>query len=88
MLTRQTVIILAVLVSTTALAQEQPAFAPIERDLWESMQRAFGDISMPLPAHQQVISVMQQVAREAQMREMRRKAAAEKSAPPAEPATK
>lgn len=48
-----------------ASAQEMP---PIDRDLWQAMQQAFANVSMPLQAHQQVQQIMQGVEQQAAQR--------------------
>jgi len=63
-----------VLASTSAFAQ-QPDMPPIDRDLWQAMQQAFANISMPLPAHQQVQQIMQGIEQEAAKRKVQKDAA-------------
>jgi len=46
-------------------SQDMP---PIDRDLWQAMQQAFANISMPLAAHQQIQQIMQGVERQAAQR--------------------
>lgn len=46
----------------------------VDRDLWEAMAKALGDVPMALPSHQRVQQILIEVAREAQMREARAKA--------------
>jgi hypothetical protein len=48
-----------------ARAQEMP---PIDRDLWQAMQQAFANVSMPLQAHQQIQQIMQGVEQQAAQR--------------------
>jgi hypothetical protein len=55
-----------------AIAQEYTA---PDAELWRQMTEALAGISMPLPAHQQVQIILQNVQREAQMRAARAKVA-------------
>lgn len=55
------------LLSSPALAQ-QPEMPPVDRDLWQAMQQAFGNISMPMQAHQQILQIMQGVEQQAAQR--------------------
>jgi hypothetical protein len=51
---------------------------PIDRDLWQVMQQAMGNVSMPLTAHQQVQQVqqvMQNVEKEAMQQKVAKDAA-------------
>lgn len=76
------------LLSTSAFAQQtaQP-YAPPDAELWGIMSKAFDDLPMAMNAHQQIQQIMQNVQREAQIREARAKADAEaKAKKPAEPA--
>jgi hypothetical protein len=68
------------LFAVPALAQQQPDLPPIDRDLWTAMSLAFGNISMPLPAHQQVQQILQSVEAQAAQRKAQRDAAAAEAA--------
>jgi uncharacterized protein YneF (UPF0154 family) len=61
---------------SVARAQEMP---PIDRELWQAMSQAFGNISMPLAAHQQIQQIMQGVEQQAMQRKAQRDAAGEKA---------
>lgn len=55
---------LLVLSSIPAYAQ-QIEMPPIDRELWNVMIQAIGNVSMPLPAHQQVQQILQNVEQQA-----------------------
>lgn len=71
-----------------ALAQPAQPYTAPDAELWSVMVRAFGDVPMSLPAHQQVQQIIANVQHEAQMREARAKAeaAAKAKEPPPSPA--
>jgi hypothetical protein len=56
------------LLPAAAVAQSAPAFGPPDR---ETMARAVSDVPMSLSAHQQVLQIIANVQREAQMRDAR-----------------
>lgn len=75
MLNRLTILILVCFISIPAHAQPAlPQYSPPDRELWEALGKSFSDLSMPLSAHQAIQNIMQNVQREAQMREMRARA--------------
>jgi hypothetical protein len=51
-----------------AQAPAQPYFPP-DAELWRQMKEAFGTISMPLAAHQQVLQIMTNVEQQARAQE-------------------
>jgi hypothetical protein len=77
---RKLTALLILLVATPAFAQ-QADMPPIDRDLWQAMQQAFSNISMPLPAHQQVQQIMQGVEQQAAQRKAQKDAAQAKPEP-------
>jgi hypothetical protein len=68
-----------IVLTTTALAQEQPPspanmpYAPIEEQAWRDMSTFFYSLSMPGPAHAAIQEYMQRIERDAQMKQMRMK---------------
>lgn len=65
---------LALILPATA---QQANFAPIsDRDLWDAMVKAIGDVPMSLTAHQQVQRILAEAQREALIRDSKRASAA------------
>lgn len=60
-------------VSSAPASSQQREMPAIDRELWDGMAQAFGAVSMPLPAHQQVQQIMQNAEREALSRQMQKK---------------
>lgn len=56
-----------------AFAQQSTAPLVIDRDLWNAMATGFGSLSMPFPTHQQIQQIMQNVEKEAVMRNIKNK---------------
>lgn len=56
-----------VLLATTAAAQG-PEYVPPDKELWQEMRRALGDVPMSLTAHRSIQSVLESVEREARNR--------------------
>lgn len=54
-----------------------------DKDLWSELKRGLGDVPMTRTAHQTVLSIFEQVEREAMIRAQRAKA----TAPPEAPST-
>jgi hypothetical protein len=69
-------VIAAVLTALSGMAvAQQPEMPPVDRDLWQAMQQAFSNLSMPLQAHQQIQNIMQGVEQQAMQRKAQRDAA-------------
>lgn len=66
-MSRVFIVLVLGLLASSAIAQ-QPEMPPIDRDLWQAMQQAFGNISMPMQAHQQILQIMQGIEKEAAQR--------------------
>ena len=73
-----TVLAVLLIASLPTQAQEPPTYAPPDQELWLSLRAALADVAMSLPSHQQILNILKNVEREAQMRAARAKAREQK----------
>ncbi len=67
-------VLFLLLAAGASQAQPAPQSVTIDPQLWSDLQRAVADVPMSANAHQQIQSILANVQREAQSREMRAKA--------------